>query len=95
MRLKHIGIAAGIAAASLSPCGAYAQPGRDEASCQAAKVARVDAREDARADAGGARTGCGASFDPFTDGARAGRFDPFTDGVHASQPVTAQTQRKA
>ncbi|CAG2151343.1 hypothetical protein [Cupriavidus numazuensis] len=91
MRLKHIGIAAGIAAAFLAPGGAYAQPGRIAVSCQAA----MDARGDVRAEAAGTRAGCRASFDPFTDGMRAGHFDPFTEGLHGGLSGTAQIQRNA
>lgn len=82
MQLKHIGIAATVAAGTLMAASALIATGvlvagnpLDEAA--SAGVLSVVA-QDARKDAGDDRAG---RFDPYTQGHRTGRFDPYTEGM--------------
>jgi hypothetical protein len=74
MRLKHIGIAALVAAGALAAGSAWAQASRIEVFGQAARDSRFDVYSD------GARSG---RFDTYTEGARSSRFDPYTEGMRS------------
>lgn len=89
MRLKHIGIAAMVAAGALVADGTWALAAHIEGSGQAARDSRSDADTD------GTRSGRfdPGRFDPYTNGARTGRLDPYTDGLHRDPAEPSQIQR--
>jgi len=82
MQLKHIGIAAMVAAGTLMAASALIATGvlvagNTPEETAGPGVLRLIA-QDASKDAGDDRAG---RFDPYTQGHRTGRFDPYTEGM--------------
>lgn len=82
MQLKHIGITATVAAATLMAASALVATGvlvagNPSEEAASAGVLRVVAQESSK-DSGDDRAG---RFDPYTQGHRWGRFDPYTEGM--------------
>ncbi len=81
MQLKHIGIAATVAAATLMAASTLiatgvlvaGNPSEEAASAGVLRVVAQESRKDAGDDRG--------RFDPYTQGLRTGRFDPYTEGM--------------
>ncbi len=85
MQLKHIGIAAMVAAGTLMAASALiatgvlvaGHPSEDTTRTEVFSVIAQDSRTDTDTDG----TGAGRRFDPYTQGHRTGWFDPYTEGM--------------
>ncbi|MEM5432801.1 hypothetical protein [Cupriavidus oxalaticus] len=84
MRLKHIVIAAAVAAGALAADGGWAQTTRIEVFGPVPQDSRFDT------DTEGAR---GSRFNPYTDGLHGSHFDPYVDGLHSDRAEPAQIHR--
>jgi hypothetical protein len=82
MQLKHIGIAAMVAAGTLMAASALIATGVLVAGNPSEATTRIEvfsaAVHDSRTDVDADRN---SRFDPYTQGHRTGRFDPYTEGM--------------